>query len=103
MDKIQLNTEVEEIRYHQDEQIWEAKLIHLAQGIGDMTQQERMQLVDDKGRESVVVREETIRAKIICTAAGGLVEPNPMPNSIPGIETFEVSRFRMPNYRMRQY
>lgn len=89
VDKIQLNTEVADLRYLKDEELWEAKLLHLAQGAGDLTSKERQQKMAEKGRESVILREERVKAKIVCSAAGGLVEPNTWPESIPGIETFE--------------
>lgn len=46
-------------------------------------------MIRDKGRESVYLREETVRAKIVCSCAGGLVEPNAWPESIPGKDEFE--------------
>ncbi|KAL8832198.1 MAG: hypothetical protein Q9191_000414 [Dirinaria sp. TL-2023a] len=89
VDKIQLNTEVAELRYLKDEGLWEAKLLHLAESAGDLTSQQRQQKINQKGRENVILREERVKAKIVCSAAGGLVEPNTWPKSIPGIETFE--------------
>ena len=89
VNNIQLNTEVAELRYLKDEELWEAKILHLAQGAGDTTSKERQQKIVDNGRESVVLREEIVKAKIVCTAAGGLVEPNTGLESMPGIETFE--------------
>ncbi|KAL8795262.1 MAG: hypothetical protein Q9195_002273 [Heterodermia aff. obscurata] len=93
VDKIQLNTEVAELRYLKHEELWEVKLQHLVAGSGDLTTKERKYRIDTKGRTSVVLREETIRAKVVCSAAGGLVEPNTWPESIPGIETFEGNIF----------
>lgn len=93
VDKVQLNTEVAELRYLVDQEIWEAKLLYLAPGAGDMTSKERQQHVNEKGRDSVILKEELIRAKVVCSAAGGLVEPNTWPESIPGIETFKGDLF----------
>ena len=93
MDKIQLNTEVEELRYLNDEEVWEARLLYLVPGVGDMTSKDRQSLIDEKGRGAVILKEEVVRAKIVCSAAGGLVEPNTFPKSIPGIETFEGELF----------
>lgn len=93
VDKIQLNTEVAELRYLNDEQLWEVKLQHLVAGSGDLTTKERKHRIDTEGLTSVVLREETVRAKIVCSAAGGLVEPNTWPESISGIETFEGDLF----------
>lgn len=93
VDKIQLNTEVAELRYLKDEELWEVKLQHLVAGSGDLTAKERKHRIDTKGVTSVVLREETVRAKVVCSAAGGLVEPNTWPESIPGIETFTGDLF----------
>lgn len=93
VDKIQCNTEVSELRYLVDEELWEARLLHLAPEASDMTAKDRQRLIEDKGRENVVLHEERIRAKIVCSAAGGLVEPNTWPDSIPGVETFEGDIF----------
>ena len=41
------------------------------------------------GKESVCLRQEVARAKIVLSCIGILVEPNPWPNSIPGIDTFQ--------------
>ena len=93
MDKIQLNTEVAELHYLADEEIWEAKLLHLASGIGDLTNKERKRHISEKGTGAVILREERVRAKVVCSAAGGLVEPNTWPQSIPGVESFEGDLF----------
>ena len=82
-----------ELRYLKDEELWEVKLQHLVTGSGDLTTKERKHRIDTKGLASVVLREETVRAKVVCSAAGGLVEPNTWPESIPGIETFEGDLF----------
>lgn len=92
-DKIQLNTEVAELRYLKDEELWEIKLQHLVAGSGDLTSKQRQHRIEDEGLKSVVLREEIIRAKVVCSAAGGLVEPNTWPESIPGIERFEGEVF----------
>lgn len=66
---------------------------HLVAGTGDLTNKERQQRIETEGLKSVIVREEIVRAKVVCSAAGGLVEPNSWPESIPGIETFEGDVF----------
>lgn len=62
-------------------------------GSGDLTSKERQHRLETRGLKSVVLREEIVRAKVVCSAAGGLVEPNTWPESIPGIETFEGDLF----------
>ncbi|KAI4257145.1 MAG: hypothetical protein LQ352_001785 [Teloschistes flavicans] len=89
VDKIQLNTDVSELRWLEDEQLWEATLTHLVPGTGDLSKQDRNQRMAEKGRDSVYLRQEIVRARIVCCCAGGLVEPNPWPSSIPGRDTFE--------------
>ena len=89
MDKIQLNTDVSEIRWLEDEEVWEATLLHMDPGTGDLSTKERRKMIAEKGRKSVYIKEEKIRAKIVCSAAGGLVEPNAFPDTIPGRDKFE--------------
>ncbi len=61
----------------------------MAPGTGDLSTKERRKMMADRGRESVYIKEEIIRAKIVCSAAGGLVEPNAWPDTIPGRDQFE--------------
>ena len=58
-------------------------------GTGDLSTKERREMIAERGRESVYIKEEIIRAKIVCSAAGGLVEPNAWPDTIPGRDQFE--------------
>ena len=88
LDKIQLNTDVTGMRWLEDDEEWEVTLAHMAPGSGDLSFQERKDLANSKGQESVVVRTEIVRAKIVVSAVGGLVEPKPYPD-IPGLDTFE--------------
>ncbi|KAL8838053.1 MAG: hypothetical protein Q9170_002289 [Blastenia crenularia] len=89
VDKIQVNTDVSELRWLEDEQIWEATLTHMVPGTGDISSRERNQRIAENGMESVYLRQEVVRARIVCSCAGGLVEPNVWPSSIPGRDTFE--------------
>lgn len=89
VDKIQLNTEIDEIRWLEDVEEWEVTLTHLVPGTGDLARSERNAMVAESGEHSVYVKTEVVRAKIVVTCAGGLVEPNPWPKSVPGIEDFE--------------
>lgn len=88
LDKIQLNTDVKGIRWVEEDEEWEATLVHLAVGVGDLSSDERETLEKEKGLGAVCLRTETVRAKVVCSAAGGLVEPKPNVQ-VPGIETFE--------------
>ena len=88
-DKFQFNTDVTELRWLEAEAVWEAKLIHLIPGTGDLSKQDRERLMTRNGPGSVQIVEEIVRAKIICTCAGGFVEPKSWPAEIPGRDQFE--------------
>ncbi|KKA25636.1 Uncharacterized protein T310_0365 [Rasamsonia emersonii CBS 393.64] len=89
VDKIQLNTEVKQLRWLEDEEEWEVTLAHLVPGAGDLSAKERQEKVATEGEHSVYVATEIVRAKIAVSAVGGLVEPKSWPQDIPGIENFE--------------
>ncbi|RJE25526.1 monooxygenase [Aspergillus sclerotialis] len=89
VDKIQLNTDINELRWIEDAEEWEVTLTHLVPGTGDLSKLERDSLVARKGRHSVYVKTEVVRAKIVVSGVGGIVEPKTWPEDIPGIETFE--------------
>lgn len=93
VDKIQLNTEVAEVRWLEDEELWEATLLYMTPDMGDLSTKERRKLMAEAGRESVYFKEETVRAKIVASAAGGLVEPNDWPETIPGRHQFKGDIF----------
>ncbi|KAL6246900.1 hypothetical protein RBB50_006207 [Rhinocladiella similis] len=88
LDKIQFNTSVKSVRWIDDEDQWEVVLEHLAPGVGDMATYERKAFEAEKGVGSSVLYTETVRAKVVVSAVGGLVEPKP-PLDVPGKETFE--------------
>ena len=83
LDKIQLNTDVTEIRYVEEESEWEVKLSYLLPGMGDLSARERQK------RGLVSFKEESIRAKIVISCVGVLVEPNAWPSSVPGADVFQ--------------
>ena len=99
MDKIQLNTDVSEIRWLEDEQLWEVFLTHMAPGAGDLSEKERQQQIAELGEQSVYIGKEIVRAKIVASAVGGLVEPKGWPDSIPGRENFEGDLFHSARWR----
>ena len=88
LDKIQLNTDVTGIRWIEEDEEWEVKIAHTAPGTGDLSYRERQKMKSEKGERAVVLKEEVVRAKVIASAVGGLVEPKPYPE-IPGLESFE--------------
>ncbi|KAL9061780.1 MAG: hypothetical protein Q9206_000350 [Seirophora lacunosa] len=89
VDKIQFHTDVSELKWLNQEQLWEATLTHMAPGTGELTKKERDQRIAHSGEKSVYLRQEIVRARVVCSCAGGLVEPNAWPSSIPGRDTFE--------------
>lgn len=93
VDKIQLNTDVSQVRWLEDEELWEATLLHMTSGIGDLSFKERQTMIAEQGRGSVYLKEEKVKAKIICSAAGALVEPNAWPDTIPGRDLFQGDVF----------
>ncbi|OQV08247.1 hypothetical protein CLAIMM_12553 [Cladophialophora immunda] len=89
LDKIQFDTSVKGMRWLDDVEEWEVELDHLAPGIGDLSTRERQALEKENGPNSkTVLRTEIVRAKVVCSAVGGLVEPKP-PLDVPGFDTFE--------------
>ena len=82
-----------QVRWLEDEELWEATLLHLTPGTGDLSSKERQRIIVERGRESIYLKEEKVKAKIICSAAGALVEPNAWPDSIPGRDGFQGDIF----------
>ena len=88
LDKIQLDTSVKSIRWLDQEEQWEMVLEHLAPGVGDLATHQRVSLEQEKGTAATVLRTEIVRAKVVASCVGGLVEPK-RPIDFPGIDTFE--------------
>lgn len=88
-----MNTEVSQCTWLEDEGLWEVQLEHLLPGIGDLSSKARQRKVDELGRSSVIVATEIVKAKIVISAVGGLVEPKDWPREIPGREKFQGDIF----------
>ena len=58
-----------------------------------MSEHDRAQKIKVDGPESVYNYQETVRAKIVVSGVGGLVEPKTWPESIPSKEKFEGEIF----------
>jgi cation diffusion facilitator CzcD-associated flavoprotein CzcO len=93
VDKIQLNTDVSECRWNEKEGIWELKVQHLALGAGDLSAYDREALINERGSETIYIREESIRTKVLISAVGGIVEPKQFPEKIPGRDKFQGEIF----------
>ncbi|KAJ6123155.1 hypothetical protein N7512_005620 [Penicillium capsulatum] len=89
MDKIQLHTDVKQLRWLDEEDEWEVTLSHLVPGTGDLSQFERDRLAARVGPARVYIKTEVVRAKVVVSGVGGLVEPKAWPSDIPGIEDFQ--------------
>lgn len=70
------------------DQEWELLLSYMAPGMGDLTTTQREQLIAEKGKHEVVLYTEIVRAKVVISAVGALVEPKPHPD-IPGLKDFQ--------------
>jgi len=92
-DKIELNTDTEQCKWLEDEQLWEVKLRRMTAGMGDLSAKDRQKVVDEKGEEAVYTGTEIIRAKVVVSCVGGLVEPRGWPDEIRGIENFKGKMF----------
>ncbi|KAL8706494.1 MAG: hypothetical protein Q9201_000479 [Fulgogasparrea decipioides] len=99
VDKIQLNTDVTELRWLDKEAVWQVSLTHLAPGTGDLSEAERKVKAFDKGKESPFIKYETVRAKVVISCVGILVEPNVWPASTPGKDVFEGEIFHTARWR----
>ncbi|KAJ5191137.1 uncharacterized protein N7498_010122 [Penicillium cinerascens] len=89
VDKVQLNTDVKHLRWVEEDEEWEVTLSHLVPGTGDLSSYDREQLAIREGPHSVYVKTEMVRAKIVVSGVGGLVEPKTWPKDIPGIDDFQ--------------
>ncbi|OJD38561.1 flavin-binding monooxygenase [Diplodia corticola] len=89
-DKVTCGCEVKAARWDAGEGVWEVELWHLRRGVGDLSYKDRERLVEEGGEEAVVVRKERVRAKVVVSCVGGLVEPRGWPEEgVPGRERFE--------------
>lgn len=93
IDKIQLNTDITECRWLESEQVWEITVLNLRPGMGDLSARDRQKRIQEDGLESVISSSETVRAKVLLSGVGGLVEPKAWPDNIPGIEKFKGAVF----------
>ena len=89
VDKIQFHTDVSQLRWIAEDEEWEVTLSYLVPGTGDLSQHERDELAAQEGLHRVYVKTETVRAKVVVSGVGGLVEPKTWPSDIPGFADFE--------------
>ena len=98
-DKIQLNTDVTELRYLEKEEEWEVTISYLVPGTGDLSESQRREMVASLGRQSVYLKQSKVRAKILVSCVGILVEPNAWPTSITEQKIFQGTLFHSARWR----
>lgn len=99
LDKIQLNTNVTEVRWIESDHEWQITLSCLVEGMGDLSEADRKQRIATHGREAIYLSEVKVRAKVIVSCVGILVEPNAWPTNIPGREAFRGTIFHCSRWR----
>ncbi len=92
-DKFELNTDIEGCEWLEDEQVWKVTLRRMYSGMGDLSTKDRQKVVEEKGEEAVYSESEIVKAKIVVSCVGGLVEPNGFPKDVPGLENFKGQMF----------
>jgi cation diffusion facilitator CzcD-associated flavoprotein CzcO len=92
-EKIDLNTDASVCRWLEDEEEWEITLHHLRPGVGDLSSKDRAKKAKEEGKENVWISTEIIRAKVLLSAVGGLVEPRGIPENVPGFDKFKGKYF----------
>ena len=92
-DKVQLNTDVTACEWSEAEQLWNVTLSYMAPGTGDMGAKDRFAHIEKYGEKAVYLRQERVKAKVVVSCVGGLVEPKSMPENIPGAEDFQGEIF----------
>jgi cation diffusion facilitator CzcD-associated flavoprotein CzcO len=88
VENVQLNTDITELRYVEEDEEWEVHLAILVLGAGDLNTKERQQRIDTHGKQSIYIRQEIARAKLVFSCLGILVEPNAWPKGFAGNESF---------------
>jgi cation diffusion facilitator CzcD-associated flavoprotein CzcO len=79
--------------------VWELTLQHLVSGVGDLSEYDRAQKIKGEGVNTVYVHQEVVRAKVVVSAVGGLVEPKIWPEEVPGKEIFAGPVFHSARWR----
>ncbi|EMD91709.1 hypothetical protein COCC4DRAFT_160937 [Bipolaris maydis ATCC 48331] len=89
IDKFELNTDIQSCKWLDNEALWEVTLRRLVAGTGDLSSRERMKIVQEKGEQAVYSETQVVKAKVVLSCVGGLVEPRAFPENIKGIEKFK--------------
>jgi cation diffusion facilitator CzcD-associated flavoprotein CzcO len=73
--------------------LWEVTIRRMAAGMGDLSAKDRMKVVQEKGEAAVYSETEIVKAKVVVSCVGGLVEPRGWPDEIKGLENFKGKVF----------
>lgn len=57
--------------------------------MGDLSSKDRAKIVKEKGKTAVYGEAEVVRAKIVISCVGALVEPKGWPDEVPGLDNFQ--------------
>ncbi|KAL8654044.1 MAG: hypothetical protein Q9226_003589 [Calogaya cf. arnoldii] len=79
--------------------VWEVTLTHLVPGTGDLSAADRKVRVNKGGTSSFYVGIEKLRAKVVVSCVGILVEPNDWPVGTPGQDIFQSDIFHSARWR----
>lgn len=74
-------------------------LHHMVAGSGDLSEHDRVRLMEKEGTQAVYLHVEKIRTKVLASAVGGLVEPKALSDSIPGKDDFKGPIFHSARWR----
>ncbi|XP_014554599.1 hypothetical protein COCVIDRAFT_17688 [Bipolaris victoriae FI3] len=92
-EKFELNTDIQSCRWLDNEALWEVTLCRLVAGMGDISSKDPMKIVQEKGKQAVYAETQVVKAKVVLSCVGGLVEPKAFPKNIKGIKTFKGKIF----------
>lgn len=86
---VECDVDVAGCEWDEVQHLWIVRLKYMKPGMGDLSRKERLQLIERDGVHTVIEREEVLKARIVCSCVGGLVEPKGWPDEIKGIEKFQ--------------
>ena len=61
--------------------------------MGELSSKDRINIVQEKGEQAVYSETQVVKAKVVLSCVGSLVEPKAFPENIKGIETFKSKIF----------
>ncbi|KAF1989451.1 FAD/NAD(P)-binding domain-containing protein [Aulographum hederae CBS 113979] len=92
-DKIELNSDVTECKWLDGEKLWQVTIRYMKAGMGDLSSKDRLKKIQAEGEDAVYTHSEIVKAKIVVSGVGGLVEPKALPDDVKGFDTFQGKTF----------